>query len=80
MHQRVGWYVSKGGILLATGNYGGWLWTERTDLNDGNGIGRVVREVKKDGSLGPIYFIYYNHYSMEKNTALSQLERKHPRR
>lgn len=68
MHQRVGWYVSKGGILLATGNYGVAL-DRKDDPNDGNGIGRVVREVKKDGSLGPIYFIYYNHGFNEKNTA-----------
>ena len=68
MHQRVGWYVSKGGILLATGNYGVAL--DRKDYpNDGNGIGRVVREVKKDGSLGILYFIYYNHGFNEKNTA-----------
>ena len=68
MHQRVGWYVSKGGILLAMGNYGVAL-DRKDDPNDGNGIGRVVREVKKDGSLGPIYFIYYNHGFNEKNTA-----------
>ena len=68
MHQRVGWYVSKGGILLATGNYGVAL-DRKDDPNDGNGIGRVVREVKKDGSLGPVYFIYYNHGFSEKNTA-----------
>ena len=68
MHQRVGWYVSKGGILLAMGNYGVAL-DRKDDPNDGNGIGRVVREVRKDGSLGPIYFIYYNHGFSEKNTA-----------
>src|SRR5699024_8264219 len=28
--------------------------------NGGNGIGRVVREIKKDGSFGPIYFIRFN--------------------
>ena len=33
-----------------------------------DGIGRVVREIKKDGSFGPIYFIYYNHGFNEKNT------------
>lgn len=68
MHQRVGWYVAKSGILLATGNYGVAL-DRKDDPNDGNGIGRVVREVKKDGTLGPIYFIYYNHGFNEKNTA-----------
>ncbi len=67
MHQRVGWYVAPNGKLIATGNYGICL-TMKDDPNDGNGIGRVVREVKQDGTLGPIYFIYYNHNFNEKNT------------
>ena len=67
MHQRVGWYVAPNGRLIATGNYGICL-TMKDDPNDGNGIGRVVREVKKDGSFGPIYFVYYNHDFNEKNT------------
>ena len=67
MHQRVGWYVAPNGKLIATGNYGICL-TMKDDPNDGNGIGRVVREVKKDGTFGPIYFIYYNHDFNEKNT------------
>ncbi len=67
MHQRVGWYVAPDGKLLATGNYGICL-TIKDDPNDGNGIGRVVREIKKDGTFGPIYFIYYNHGFSEKNT------------
>lgn len=67
MHQRVGWFAAPNGKLLATGNYGICL-TIKDDPNDGNGIGRVVREIKKDGSFGPIYFIYYNHGFSEKNT------------
>ncbi len=67
MHQRVGWYVAPNGKLIATGNYGICL-TMKDDPNDGNGIGRVVREIKKDGSFGPIYFVYYNHDFNEKNT------------
>ena len=67
MHQRVGWYVAPNAKLIATGNYGICL-TMKDDPNDGNGIGRVVREVKKDGSFGPIYFVYYNHDFNEKNT------------
>ena len=59
MHQRVGWYVSKSGQLFAIGNYG-VAFDRKDDPNDGNGIGRVIREVKKDGTFGPIYFIYYN--------------------
>lgn len=67
MHQRVGFYVSKSGKLITMGNYGVAL-DKKDDPNDGNGIGRVVREIKKDGSYGPIYFIYYNHGFNEKNT------------
>jgi hypothetical protein len=74
MHQRVGWYVYRSDKvkvasekLIATGNYGICL-TMKDDPNDGNGIGRVVREVKQDGSFGPIYFVYYNHNFNEKNT------------
>lgn len=67
MHQRVGFYVSKSGRLLAIGNYGIALHP-KDDPNDGNGIGRVVREIYPDGSFGPIYFIYYNHDFNENNT------------
>lgn len=67
MHQRVGFYVSSENRLLATGNYGIALHP-KDDPNDGNGIGRVVREMKEDGSLGPIYFVYYNHDFNEGNT------------
>ena len=67
MHQRVGFYTSKSGKLIAMGNYGIAL-DKKDDPNDGNGIGRVVREINKDGSFGPIYFIYYNHNFNEKNT------------
>jgi hypothetical protein len=67
MHQRVGFYVSKSNRLIAMGYYGVAL-DEKDDPNDGNGIGRVVREIRKDGSFGPIYFIRYNHGFNEKNT------------
>ncbi len=67
MHQRVGFYVSKSDRLIAIGNYGIALYP-KDDPNDGNGIGRVVREIYEDGSFGPIYFIYYNHAFNEKNT------------
>ncbi len=60
MHQRVGWYVSKSNRLYAIGNYG-VAFDRKDDPNDGNGIGRVIREVKSDGTFGPIYFIYFNH-------------------
>ena len=67
MHQRVGFYVSKEGLLIAMGNYGVAL-DSMDDPNDGNGIGRVIREIQEDGTLGPIYFIYYNHGFNENNT------------
>lgn len=67
MHQRVGFYVAPNGKLLAIGNYGIAL-TPKDDPNDGNGIGRVVREIKRDGTFGPIYFVYYNHDFSTHNT------------
>lgn len=67
MHQRVGFYVSKSGRLLTMAFYGVAL-DKKDDPNDGNGIGRVVREIKKDGTFGPVYFIHYNHAFNEKNT------------
>ena len=45
MHQRVGWYVSKAGRLYALGNYG-VAFDKKDDPNDGNCMGRVIREVK----------------------------------
>lgn len=68
MHQRVGFYVSTSNQLITMGNYGVAL-DKKDDPNDGNGIGRVVRQIKADGTYGPIYFIYYNHGFSEKNTA-----------
>lgn len=68
MHQRVGWYVSKGGQLYAIGNYG-VAFDRKDDPNDGNGIGRVIREVRRDGTFGPIYFIYFNHTYKTYKTA-----------
>ncbi len=74
MHQRVGFYVSKSGKLLATGNYGIAL-DKKDDPNDGNGIGRVVREIHQDGSFGKIYFVYYNHQFNEKNATFPYFEK-----
>ncbi len=74
MHQRVGFYVSKAGKLIAIGNYGVSMYPKDSP-NDGNGIGRVVREIYEDGSFGPIYFIYYNHNFNEKNTSFPYYKR-----
>nr|WP_315155534.1 exo-alpha-sialidase [uncultured Flavobacterium sp.] len=59
MHQRMGFYVSSDNRLLATGYYGVAL-DKKDDPNDRKGIGRVIREIYKDGTYGPIYFIRYN--------------------
>lgn len=68
MHQRMGWYTAKDGRLLVLGFYG-IVMEPHDDPNDGLGIGRVVREVHKDGTYGPIYFIHYNPKWNESNTS-----------
>ncbi len=56
MHQRMSFYLASNGKMLVCGFYGfspePWLtpWDTR-------GIGRVVRELSPDGSLGEIFFI-----------------------
>lgn len=59
MHQRMGFYTASNDKLLAIGYYGVAL-DAKDSPNDGHGVGRVVREINKDGSLGPIYFIRFN--------------------
>lgn len=54
-HQRMGFYVAPDERLLALGFHGKY-----PSPNDGTGIGRTVREIKEDGSFGPIYFIRVN--------------------
>jgi hypothetical protein len=66
-HQRMGFYVSKKNRLLTLAFYGIVLGPG-DDPNDGMGMGRVVREIYKDGSFGPIYFIRYNKSWNERNT------------
>lgn len=67
MHQRIGFFTSKSNKLFALGYYGIVLG-QKDDPNDGNGVGRVIREIKSDGVFGPIYFLRYNHSFNEKNT------------
>jgi hypothetical protein len=67
VHQRVGFFTSSSGRLLTMGFYGVCLGDD-DGPNDGDGIGRVIREIKADGSFGPIYFIRYNHNFNETNT------------
>jgi hypothetical protein len=62
-HQRMGFYVAPNdppekpgaGRLLVLSFYG-----KHPAPNDGTGLGRAVREIHDDGSLGPIYFIRMN--------------------
>ena len=66
MHQRMGFYVAPDGRLLVLGFYG-----HTEDPFKEGGIGRVVREVYKDGTYGPIYFIRYTSHANwnESNTS-----------
>ena len=68
MHQRMGFYTSKKKRLLALAFYGICM-NDKDDPNDGNGIGRVVREILPGGQFGPIYFIHYNHRWNASNTS-----------
>ena len=74
MHQRMGFYISAKNRLLMFAYYGIVLGP-KDDPNDGNGIGRVVREIYKDGSFGPVYFIRYNHAFNAGNTSYPFFER-----
>lgn len=66
MHQRMGFYVAPNGRLLTLAFYG-----HTEDPFRENGIGRVVREIYKDGSMGPIHFIRYDSQTNwnESNTS-----------
>lgn len=59
MHQRMGFFTSSDNRFFTLAFYGISM-DEKDSPNDGKGIGRVIREIYKDGSLGPIYFIRYN--------------------
>ena len=56
-HQRMNWYVTSDGRLIATGFHG-----MHDSPNDGRGVGRVAREIKGPGNYGPIYWVRYNEY------------------
>jgi hypothetical protein len=55
-HQRMGFYVAPNNRLLVLAFYGIPTGPANSP-NRGNGIGRAVREIYRDNSLGPIYFI-----------------------
>ncbi len=58
MHQRMGFYVTDNDRLLVLAFYG-----HAEDPFTTGGIGRVVRELYPDLSLGPIYFIRYDSHT-----------------
>jgi len=62
MHQRMGFYVAPNGRLLTLAFYS-FCPHPRKGPNNGQGLGRVVREVYEDGTFGPIYFIRYNRHA-----------------
>lgn len=66
MHQRMGFYTAPNGRLLTLAFYG-----HSYDPFRQGGIGRVVREVYRDGTMGPIYFIRYTSHAdwNESNTS-----------
>ncbi|MBD3386194.1 hypothetical protein GF407_14890 [candidate division KSB1 bacterium] len=69
MHQRMGFYVAPNGMLLTLGFYS-YCQNPQHSPNVGKGLGRVVREIKSDGTFGPVYFIRYNRHAgfNERNT------------
>jgi hypothetical protein len=58
MHQRMGFYIAPDGRLLVVAFYG-----HAPNPFGVGGIGRVAREIYKDGSFGPIFFLRYNSRS-----------------
>jgi len=66
MHQRMGFYVAPNGRLMVLGFYG-----HTEDPFGKGGIGRVVRELYKDGTYGPIYFIRYTSQAAWNETNTS---------
>jgi len=72
MHQRMGFYTAPNGRLLTLGFYSYCLSHNPEDRpNGGQGLGRVVREIRPDKTCGPIYFIRYNRHAgwNETNTS-----------
>lgn len=66
MHQRMGFYTAPNGRLLTLAFYG-----HTEDPFQEGGIGRVVREIYKDGSLGSVYFIKYESHAKWNETNTS---------
>ncbi|MEZ4901028.1 MAG: hypothetical protein R2822_04355 [Spirosomataceae bacterium] len=73
MHQRMGFYVAPNGRLLTLAFY-----AHAEDPFREGGIGRVVREVYKDGSFGPIYFIRYSSHPATNGTVWNEKNTSYP--
>ena len=59
-HQRMGFYLDRQGVLLALSFYGLVHDRHRSMPCDGWGIGRAVRRIFPDGSMGDIHFLIFN--------------------
>ncbi len=59
-HQRMGFYMASNGVLLTLSFYGLVHDRKISMPCDGWGIGRAVRRIFPDGSLGDISFLMYN--------------------
>jgi hypothetical protein len=70
LHQRMGFYTAPNSRLLTLAFYS-YTIPPRLTPNRGQGLGRVVREIRPDQTLGPIYFIRYNRHAgwNETNTS-----------
>jgi len=62
MHQRMGFYTAPNGRLLTLAFYS-YSFHPLHMPNGGQGLGRVVREIRADNTCGPIYFIRYNRHA-----------------
>jgi len=64
MHQRMGFFVAPNGRLLTLGFYSFCVDPlPQKGPNRGQGLGRVVREIREDNTFGPVYFIRYNRHA-----------------
>jgi hypothetical protein len=76
MHQRMGFYIAPNGRLLTSAFYG-YCPTLKGSPNNGKGLGRVICEIYKDNSFGPVYFIRYNrHAGWDENNTLYPFYKK----
>ncbi|GAB3898932.1 hypothetical protein GCM10028803_19220 [Larkinella knui] len=73
MHQRMGFYSAPNGRLLVLAFYG-----HTEDPFGQGGIGRVVREVLKNGSYGPIYFIRYSSHTTVNGVKWDETNTSYP--